>query len=136
MSDPTATPYDQLTPEQKERLKKLAAEVRLDKITVSFSIDDRDAKGRRKSAFYSVTGSRGHGAEVPQMHENAPSATFTVEEAKIVRCMLAKHVVGAVYDDASKRGIISRDEAREEAGRILGSYDAQIAKIVTGKNGT
>lgn len=136
MSEQSNSPLEQLTPEQKERLKKLATEVTFDKITVSFSIEDRDARGRKKSAFYSVTGSRGHGAEVPQMHESSPAATFSVEEAKIVRCMLAKHVVGAVYDDASKRGIIGRDEAREEAARILASYDQQVVRILTGKNGT
>ncbi len=132
MPDPKNATFDPLTAEQRERLKKLHAELRLDKITVSFSIEDRDARGRKKTAFYSVTGSRGHGAEIPQMHEAATSNTsFTYEEAKVVRCLLAKHVVASVYDDATKRNIIGTDEAREEARRILASYDAQIVRVLS-----
>jgi hypothetical protein len=135
MSD-KPSPLDQLTEEQKTRLRQLSSEVRLDKITVSFSVDDRDARGRRKSAFYSVTASRGHGAEVQEFHSDAPGAPFTVEDAKLVRCLVSKHVVSSVYSDAVQRGIMSANEAREEARAILAGYDNQIVRALTGKNGT
>ncbi len=134
MSDTPSKPIDQLNEEQKTRLRKLSSEIRLDKITVSFSIDDRDARGRRKSAFYSVTASRGHGAEVQEFHDDSPGAPFTVEEAKVVRCLVSKHVVSSVYDDAVKRGLMSTNEAREEARTILAGYDSQIVRALTGKN--
>ena len=62
---------ESLTAPQKERLQRLSAEIQFDKLTVSFSIEDRDPNNRKKSAFYSVTASRGTGAEIPQMHEGA-----------------------------------------------------------------
>jgi len=136
MSDkPSDKPIDQLTDEQKTRLRNLSSEIRLDKITVSYSVDDRDARGRRKSAFYSVTASRGHGAEVQEFHQDSPGASFTVEEAKVVRCLVSKHVVSSVYNDAVQRGIMSSNEARDEAKAILAGYDAQIVRALVGKNG-
>ena len=137
MSDPKTTPpsaFDQLTPEQKERLKALSSEIRIDKVTVSFSIEDRDVRGRKKSAFYCVTSSRGHGAEITQMHEAASPAGFSPEEVKVVRCLLSKHVVATVYDDAAKRGIMSSEEAQQEGRQILAAYDAQIVKVLAGKS--
>ena len=124
-------PLENLTPELRSRLEALQADVRFDKITTSFSIEERTAGGKR-GTFYSVTASRGHGAEVNQFHENVSSATYPPEETKIVRCLLAKHVVGATYDDAAKRGILSRMEANEEARRILASYDDAIVRLLGG----
>jgi hypothetical protein len=121
-------PLESLTDAQRSRLKRLAAEIQFDKITVSFSIEDRDSNNRKKSAFYSVTASRGHGAEVPQMHESVGSAGFAAEDVKIVRGLLCKHVVAAVYDDAAKRGLMSQRDAATEARSILTAYDEGLVK--------
>lgn len=101
---------------------------------MSFSIEDRDRNGRKKSAFYSVTASRGAGAEITEMHGNAPAVGFDQADVRIVRAMLCKHVVGATYDDAARRGLISRKEAGEEAKAILASYDEVIYKAVSGSS--
>ena len=127
-------PLDNLSPELRARLDTLQNEVRFDKITTSFSIEERSAGGKR-GTFYSVTASRGHGAEVNQFHEDAATAAYTPEEAKIVRCLLAKHVVGATYDDAGKRGILSKRQAAEEAKGILHAYDEAIVRILGNGNG-
>jgi len=95
---------------------------------VSFSIEERDPNFRKKSAFYSVTASRGTGAEVPQMHEGSQPAGFAAEDVKIVRSLLCKHVVAAVYDDCAKRGLIAPKEAAAEARSVLASYDEAIVK--------
>jgi hypothetical protein len=119
---------ESLTPAQRARLKRLAAEVSFDKLTVSFSIEDRNVNGRKKSAFYSVTASRGTGAEVEQLHEDSRPVGFAPEDVKIVRGLLCKHVVHAVYEDASKRGVMDPKEAAAEARAILASYDEGIVK--------
>ncbi len=119
-----------LTDAQRSRLKKLAAEIQFDKITVSFSVEDRDGNNRKKSAFYSVTASRGTGAEIPQMHEDRQSAGFAAEDVKIVRSLLCKHVVAAVYEDCAKRGLMSQKDAATEARAILASYDDTIVKLL------
>ena len=97
---------------------------------MSFSIEDRDANNRKKSAFYSVTASRGTGAEIPQMHEGAQAVGFASEDVKIVRHLLCKHVVAAVYDDASKRNLMSHRDAVTEAQAILASHDEAIVRLL------
>lgn len=123
-------PLDSLPPELRARLDSLQSTISFDKLTVSFSIEERSAGGKR-SAFYSVTASRGHGAEVDQLHETTPSAGYTPEDARIVRCLLSKHVVGATYDDAAKRGILPKRQAAEEAKGILHAYDEAIVRLIT-----
>src|SRR5208337_3475548 len=127
---PRKNPMDSLTEAQRRRLRKLQAEIQFDKLTVSFSIEDRDANNRKKSAFYSVTASRGTGAEIPQMHEGTQSVGFAHEDVKIVRHMLCKHVVAAVYDDAFKRNLMSQRDAVDEARVILAAHDESIAKLL------
>jgi hypothetical protein len=124
------SPLDSLTQAQRERLKRLSGEIQFDKLTVSFSIEDRDVNNRKKSAFYSVTASRGAGAEIPQMHETTQAAGFAPEDVKIVRHLLCKHVVAAVYDDASKRNLMSQRDAVVEAQAILGAHDEAIARLL------
>ncbi len=97
---------------------------------MSFSIEDRDAAGRKKSAFYSVTASRGTGAEIPQAHEAAVPAGFAPEDVKLVRALLCKHVVAAVYDDAAKRGLMNSKDAATEARQVLSTYDDSIVKVL------
>lgn len=127
------TPYDDLTPEQRSKLKKLSSEVSIDKVTVSFSIEDRDPSGRKKSAFYSVTASRGAGAEVTQMQEEGASAGFTLDEVRLARAILSRHVVQTTYDDAFRRKILSfNDDNRAERDSILASYDQVIVGLVGG----
>jgi hypothetical protein len=124
------SPLESLTPSQQARLRKLQAEIQFDKLTVSFSIDERDPNGRKKSAFYSVTASRGTGAEIPQMHEEREAAGFAPEDVKIVRTLLCKHVVRAVYEDAARRGMMSAKEASTEARSVLMSYDDGLVKLL------
>jgi len=124
------SPLESLTPSQQARLRKLQAEIQFDKLTVSFSIDERDPNGRKKSAFYSVTASRGTGAEIPQMHESREAAGFAPEDVKIVRTLLCKHVVRAVYEDAARRGMMSAKEASTEARSVLMSYDDGLVKLL------
>lgn len=95
---------------------------------MSFSIEDRDAYGRKKTAFYSVTASRGAGAEIPQMHEGSHPAGFASEDVKLVRTLLCKHVVAAVYEDSAKRGLMTPKDAAIEARSILQSYDESLVK--------
>jgi len=123
-------PLDSLPPEQRARLDTLQSSISFEKLTVSFSIEERSAGGKR-SAFYSVTAGRGHGAEVDQLQESAPSAGFAPEDVRIVRCLLSKHVVGATYDDAAKRGILSKKQATEEAKAILHAYDESIVRLLS-----
>jgi hypothetical protein len=112
------------TEEKKRHARKLLSSVQVDKITVSFSIEDRDRAGRKKSSFVSVTASRGAGAEVPQLQENGPSAGYTPEEARIIRLYLSREVVRATYDDAFRREAMIYDEVtKSERDRIIGSYD-------------
>jgi hypothetical protein len=129
-----ASPIDTLTTEQKICLDNLVSEIRLDKITVSFSIEDR-AFGGKKSAFVSQTASRGHGAEMGQMNEDTPSANWSVEEAALVHCVLSKQVVAATYRDAVHRRIISAETAREELLPIIRRYDENIVRLMNKANG-
>jgi hypothetical protein len=127
-----ANPLDNLPPELKARLRGLSDTMQIDKITVSFSIEERGLNGRKESAFYSVTASRGTGAEVNQlseMKEHSP-AGYTPAEAKVARLLLGKHVVASVYDDAVRRGMMKASTAKEEVLRILGQYDYGIAKLM------
>lgn len=125
---------DDLSPEQKERHKRILSELSFDKLTVSFSIEDRDAQGRKKSAFYSVTASRGTGAEIATMGEDKTPAGFRLEDVDIARALLCKHVVKATFEDALRRRIMSVSDAQEECRSILGSYDKYIASQLS-KNG-
>ena len=106
----------------------MSAEIQFDKLTVSYSIEDRGPSGRKKSAFYSVTASRGTGAEIAQAHEDSHPPGFAPEDVKIVRSLLCKHVVHAVYDDAAKRGMMDPKDAAGEARIILAAYDETIVK--------
>ena len=49
---------------------------------------------------------------------------------KIVRNLLCKHVVRAVYEDSAKRGIMSGKDAANEAREILAGYDTTIVKLL------
>jgi hypothetical protein len=115
--------HEELTDDQRARLSKLTTEIRHDRITVSCSVE-----AGKRSAFYSVTASRDDGSS--QVGEGA---SWGIDDLKIVRCLLCKHVVAATYDDAVKRLILPPAEAKEEALGILARYDAQIAKHL--KNG-
>jgi hypothetical protein len=123
-SDPK-NPLESLTPEQRSRIDKLAASISFDKICVSFSIEDRDAGGRKKSCFFSVTASRGGDAEAGEA-----SPGYTPEEAKIVRTLLSKHVVAGTYDDAMRRMVIPGSVGKEECRAILHSYDRALVQLL------
>jgi len=123
-------PLESLTKAQRARLDKLQSEIATDKITVSFSIEDRDRSGRKKSAFISLTSSRGHGAEVQQLHEDAPPANFTRDESNIVHALMSKQVVSMCYMDAVARGFLATNSARNELGGILRVYDNRLLKLL------
>jgi hypothetical protein len=122
MAKKEATALDSLTAVQRERLAKLTSEISYEKVTVSFSIEERNPQWGKRSAFYSVTVGRDRG-ETPE-----EAAGWAQEDLKVVRSLLCKHVVAATYDDAVKRRILTKDQARNECMDILGLYDAQIAK--------
>lgn len=123
-------PLDTLTEAQRKRLGSLRSEIRTDKITVSFSIEDRDRSGRKKSAFVSVTSSRGHGAEIQQLNSGDPPANFTEDEANVVHALLSKQVVAMCYLDAVARGFLATNAARNELTGILRAYDNRLAKLL------
>jgi hypothetical protein len=87
-------------------------------VTVSFSLEDRDSSGRKKSAFYSVNATR----------KSSPG--WTLEEAQLVGCLTSKHVVQTVYRDVVKRGIMPVEAAYAEAAAILARYDINIKKML------
>ena len=107
-----------MSPEAKARLEKLESEIRYDKLTISFSIEDRDPSGRKKSAFYAATTSR------------SGSEGWEAKDTQIIRSLVSKHVVRSTYIDAVRRGILGGKQAAEEVKSILDSYDADIAKIL------
>lgn len=118
---------DRLTPEQRARLANLSAEISYDRITVSFSIDERDANGRKRSAFYSLGVSR----KAPD--DSDSPVGFTADEQRLVRCIVSKQVVSVVYDDAVKRGMLNGSAAKDELRPILEAYDSHIAKLLAGE---
>lgn len=125
------SPLANLTTKQKDRLKAVTGSILVDKVTVSHSIEERNRDGRKTSAFYSVTASRGTGAEINQLgNDHHEPAGFSPDDTKLVRLVLSKHVVAAVYDDAVKRGLMASSAAQEELRAILTRYDNGIAKIL------
>ena len=125
MSEPSekkSTPFDQLTPEQRERGRLLLSEVSVEKVTLSFSIEGCDVEGRKKSAFYSVSASRDSGKG---------TAGFSVEETQMIHTFLSRHVVQATYDDAFRRKILSHsaDNIRERDA-IVAAYDDKLVHLL------
>lgn len=112
-----------LTDEQKERLRKLEAEVRFDKLIVSFAIEDRDGAGRRKQTFYS--------ASVTRNGEGGPSG-WTQNEAQITSCLLSRHVVATTYRDALRRKVLPREVVATELPGILQAYDQNLVNLLAG----
>ncbi len=113
---------ERLSSEQVERLRGLESSIHLDKMTVSFSIENRNASGQKKSAFYSASASR----------EGLAQVTWSLEEAKVVSCILSKHVVLTTYRDAIYRGILSKEDAVREAVRVVEHYDSHIVRLLGG----
>lgn len=125
------SPLANLSAKQQDRLKELSGSLSVDKITVSHSLEERSRDGRKSSVFYSVTASRGAGAELPQLANDHHSPVgFSPADTKLARLVLAKHVVASVYDDAVKRGLMPSSAAQEELRAILTRYDASIAKVL------
>lgn len=112
------SPLTALDPRQQERLKELSGSIRLEKVTVSYSLMEQK-EGRKQTAHHSVTASRA-GEETP----------YTLEEVRIVRQLLGKMVVSSVYDTAIKSGMLTIEQAQAELAPILTRYDHSIAKLV------
>lgn len=111
-----------MTDEQKERLRKLEAEMRFEKITVSFTIEDRDGAGRRKQTFYSASVTR---------NGDGPPSGWTQQEAQIASCVLSRHVVLTTYRDALRRKILPREVVATELPGILAAYDDNIVNLMS-----
>lgn len=122
MSDEKKSLLEQLGPEAALRLQNLTSEISYEKVTVSFSLDGRDADGLKRNAFYSLTVGR-------REYEGAPKG-FTADELRVLRCILSKQVVATVYDDAVKRLLLPGPLAKEELKGILDRYDAQLVKLL------
>lgn len=124
--DPLAPeePKSELTQVQRDRLQQLQSEIVYDRITVSFSIDGKDSRGHKRSAFYSVNVSR-RGSEA-----QSGQIGFAPDEERLVHATVSKRVVGTVYGDAVFRGILPPQEAREESKAILAAYDRYIAGLI------
>lgn len=71
------------------------------------------------------------------MGEEKQSLGFAPRDVKLIRSLLAKHVVAATYEDVMRRGITPKAVALEEMRAILGSYDDGIARMLqdNGSNG-
>lgn len=128
MADEKRNLLDRLTLEQRDRLHALSSSISHDKLTISFSLDERDGFGRKRSSFYSLTVSRDSQGEPSESKRG-----FSGEEARLVRCLVAKQVVSTVYDDAVKRNMMTRSQASEELGPILKAYDVHIATLLEGE---
>jgi hypothetical protein len=120
------TPFDDLTEEQRARLRKLVSEVVFDKITVSFSIEERDITGRKRSAFYSVN-------TIRAAEDGSPG--WTLDEVRLAKAVVSRHVVASTYEDAFRRRVLSfSEENRTERDAVVGGYDKLIAGLVSGVN--
>ena len=98
-----------LSPKQQARLQALTAEIVHDRITVSFSIDERDS-GRKQSAFYSTTVRR-------REHDGNEQPGFSTDEARLIRLVLA-------------RRMMAPGQAQEELSLILENYDRRLAHLL------
>lgn len=116
-----------MTEKQKERLRKLESELRFEKLTVSFMIEDRDGAGRRKQTFYSASVSRNGGDTSP--------VGWTQQEAQIASCMLSRQVVVTTYGDAMRRKVLPREVVATELPGILAAYDEHLAKLTSNGDG-
>lgn len=129
------SPLEGLSESQRARLEKLRSEVSYDKITVSFSIENRDPHtGWKKSSFVSLTASRGHGAEVQHLNDETRAAGYSEDDYQIVHCLLSKRVVSDTYDDAARRKVITPDEYKRELPAIMNVYDRKLAKLLSQKD--
>ena len=114
---------DALTPENRKLLQKLEESISHEKVTVGFSIEGRDVKGRKRWASYTTTVScRDEGG-------------WSFSELQIVNCLVTKRVVSATCGAAFRRGLMTKGEALEEARALLRSYDANIVGLL-GKGDT
>ena len=125
MSMPPPKSLESLSQEQQASLNSIVSTLCLDKIVVSFSIEDRDMTGRKKSAFYCVTGSRGPDSD-------GVISGYTLDEAKLAHCLLSKHVLAVTYLDAVTRGILPVETARTELQNMNQVYDNRIVKLLGG----
>jgi hypothetical protein len=122
MSDDKKSLLERLGPDAAQRLQGLTSEISYEKVTVSFSLDGRDANGLKRNAFYSLTVGR-------REYEGAAKG-FTADELRVLRCILSKQVVSTVYDDAVKRLLLPGNVAKDELTVILERYDNQLVKLL------
>ncbi len=112
-------PAEPLDPKLKERLETFASSILVDKITVSFSVEDRNAEGQKKSVFMSLNA----------MCDPNLGPGYSVQEMDLARVILGRRLVHMVYEDAFLRRVLPHNEAyRTERDTILELYSkkAQI----------
>lgn len=114
---------ERLTPEQKARLQNLVAEVEHERITVAFSIDERDINGRKQSAFFSDT--------IRRKSVDGSGAAFNNDDSRLLRLWLSKQVIANVYDQAVKNRMFTGAQASDQLRAILEAYDVHIAKLLS-----
>lgn len=119
MSGPKKTLPDRLTQDQLDHLSRLTSSVSYESMTISFSLDGRDATGTKKSCFYSLKVGRGDG-----------DAGWLGDDMRVVQCLVSKEVVATVYHDAVRRRMMGQEDARDALMPILASYDCKIAKLL------
>lgn len=100
-------------------MSRLETEIGFDKITSSFSIEDRTGDGQKRSVFFSATVSKQDG--------RAPG--WTPDEAQLVSCIVSRHVVRATFRDALARRMLGPDETRSELTAILANYDRALTSL-------
>jgi hypothetical protein len=111
-------------PEQaRERLKRLQQEIQVDKVTVSFSIENRTFDGRKVSAFFASTASRGH-----LSNEGPTDQGWGLDDCRLVTHLLSKEVVFITYQNAVRQRVMSASQAKKELVEILKAYDEDIRK--------
>ena len=117
-----------LTEAQKTRLNQLEQEILHDRITTSFTIDDRNEVGRRMATFFSTTVTKRQ--IETDFGPSTPSPGWTSQEVAVVGCVVARQVVLTTYKDAVRRRVITKAAAKEELPGILASYDRELALLL------
>jgi len=101
-----------------ERLNQLESEIRFGRVTIGFSIEDRDANGQKRWSMVSATAQR----------ENREG--WAPEEAEVVACLVSKRIVTQVYLDAVVRRMVSKQTASGELKAACERYDVRIKKLL------
>ena len=126
----SSNPLDSLSPEAKERLKKIESRITVDKITVSFIVEERRDSGGKRSAFYAAT------CSLIEKDEGEPKQTISLDDANLYRGLVSRHVILSTMDNAIRQGVINQKQGIAEARAIAGRYVKMIARLLENKEGS